>query len=92
MPTGFVTVRVERPVRVERVRARFERDRRAAFGGELPKRQRGETASAYERRVEAVRQEDKRTRYDWSDFDSFMDSVDEEGLSEHDGYDIWYGY
>lgn len=89
--TGRVyKVKIERSIRVERVRDRVEADRRAAFGGELPKRQRGESQGAYEGRLASLRE--SAGEYDWDDQDSFMDDMRDEGLSEHEGFDIWFGY
>ena len=83
-------VKLERPIRVERIRGRVEADRRKAFGGELPKRQRGESAAAYEGRLDTLRT--AQGLYDWEDQDDFMESMREEGLSEHEGFEIWFGY
>lgn len=83
-------VKIERPVRVERIRAKVEEDRRQVFGGELPKRQRGESPAAYESRLETLRV--AQGLYDWEDQDDFMEAMRDEGLSEHEGFEIWFGY
>ncbi len=85
-------VKVERPLRVERIRARVEADRRKAFGGDLPKRQRGESPAAFEARMDAARDAAARTRFDWDDMESFLDMARDEGLTEHEGHEIWNGY
>lgn len=97
---GKRVVRLERSVRTERVREKVETDRRAAFG-DLPKRERGETAAQYERRLDVARRDfersaeydpDREPAYDWDDFEGFRDSMLNDGLNEHEAYDLWFGY
>jgi hypothetical protein len=84
------TVKIERSIRVERIRTKIETDRRRVFGGELPRRQRGESRQAFENRLETLRVAEG--YYDWEDQDGFMEMMRDEGLSEHEGFEIWFGY
>ena len=97
---GRRTIRLERSIRTERVREKVETDRRAAFG-DLPKRERGETAAHYDKRLDDARKEhersaeydpDREPAYDWDDFEGFLDSMLDDGLNEHEAYDLWFGY
>jgi len=94
------SVRVERPIRVERVREKVERARREAFGGELPKRKRGESPREYDDRLAGIRVEvedrdqelEVEQDFDFDDMDDFLDSMRDLGLTEHEAYDLWFGY
>jgi uncharacterized protein YoaH (UPF0181 family) len=109
------TIKLERSVRLEHVRARVQADRARAFGGNPPQRQRGETKIAYDDRLAEMRQEtfddrepedfgdvdydnepedysDYESEYSWDNFDDFRDEMLDEGLNEHEIYELWFGY